>query len=227
LARTGEGFRNLIRLSSKAFLEGFYYKPRIDKEILERHSEGLICLSGCASAEFSDLLLNDRFQQAEELCAWYQKTFGPENFYVEIQDNGVQIQKDCMERALDVARRMGLPVVGTSDAHYLNAEDADAHDVLLCVNTGKTIDDPTRMRFDTKDFFIRSPEQMLKAMPGHAEALATSARIAELVEENYESFGLGTRCFPAFTPPAQKTPEQYLREQCEIGLKELYGDPPS
>ncbi|HEX8200945.1 MAG TPA: PHP domain-containing protein, partial [Isosphaeraceae bacterium] len=136
LARNGAGFRNLMRLSSRSFLEGFYYKPRIDKEILERHAEGLICLSGCASAEFSDLILHGKRAEAERLCAWYQKVFGPENFFVEVQDNGIQIQRDCAAGALDIARRMGLPVVATSDAHYLTREDAPAHDILLCINTG-------------------------------------------------------------------------------------------
>ncbi len=227
LARNAEGFRNLLRLSSKSFLEGFYYKPRIDKEILERHSEGLICLSGCASAEFSDHLLHDKFGDAERLCAWYQKIFGPENFYVEIQDNGIQIQRDCKERALDVARKMGLPVVATSDAHYLTREDAAAHDVLLCINMGKTFDDPNRMKFETDQFHVRSPEEMYAAMPGHEEALANSARIAEMVEENYKSLNFGTRHFPSFTPPDSRTPEQYLRDLCDQGIRERYGDSPS
>ena len=119
LARNGEGVRNLMRLSSMAFLEGFYYKPRIDKEILERHSEGLICLSGCVSSEFSDHVLHGKPAEAEKLCAWYQKVFGEENFFVEIQCNGIQIQKDHEQAATDLARRMGLPLVATSDAHYL------------------------------------------------------------------------------------------------------------
>ncbi|HEY2156559.1 MAG TPA: PHP domain-containing protein, partial [Isosphaeraceae bacterium] len=169
LARDAEGFRNLLRLSSRSFLEGFYYKPRIDKEILAQHSKGLICLSGCASAEFSDYLLHDKHAEAERLCAWYQSTFGEENFYVEIQDNGIGIQRDCKEGALDVARRMGLPVVATSDAHYLTREDAQAHDVLLCINTGKTFDDPNRMKFETDEFHVRSPDEMYVAMRGHEE----------------------------------------------------------
>ncbi|MCA1684963.1 MAG: DNA polymerase III subunit alpha, partial [Planctomycetia bacterium] len=226
LARTGEGVRNLMRLSSKSFLEGFYYKPRIDKEILARHSEGLICLSGCASAEFSDYILHGRTDKAEELCAWYQKTFGEENFYVEIQNNGVGIQHDCEQGAVDIARRMGLPLVGTSDAHYLTREDASAHDVLLCINTGKTLDDPKRMKFDTDEFFLRSPDEMYAAMPGHDEALAMTTRIANLVEPNYTSLGLGKRCFPSFKPPGELTPEAYLRELCEAGLIKRYGDPP-
>src|SRR6516225_4259280 len=160
LARTGEGVRNLMRLSSRSWLEGYYYKPRIDKEILERHAEGLICLSGCASAEFSDHILHGKTAEAEALCAWYLKVFGPENFYIEIQDNGVAIQRDCAAGALDIARRMGLPVVATSDAHYLTRDDAPAHDVLLCINTGKTLDDPNRMKFETSEFFVRGPDEM-------------------------------------------------------------------
>ncbi len=226
LARNAEGFRNLLRLSSTSFLEGFYYKPRIDKEILERHSEGLICLSGCASAEFSDHLLHGKTAEAERLCAWYQKVFGPENFYVEIQDNGIQIQRDCAAGALDVARRMGLPVVGTSDAHYLTQDDAQAHDILLCINTGKTFDDPNRMKFENNQFHVRGPEEMYAAMPGHEEALATSARIADLVEENYESLDFGKRHYPAFKPPGAETPEQYLRTLCEDGMRARYGDTP-
>jgi DNA polymerase-3 subunit alpha len=226
LARDAEGFRNLLRLSSRSFLEGFYYKPRIDKEILAQHSKGLICLSGCASAEFSDHLLHDKTAEAERLCAWYVSTFGEENFYVEIQDNGVGIQRECKERALEVARRMGLPVVATSDAHYLTREDAQAHDVLLCINTGKTLDDPGRMKFETDEFHVRAPDEMYEAMVGHEEALATSARIADLVEDNYASLNLGTRHFPVFTPPRGETPEQFLSDLCEQGLEERYGDPP-
>ncbi len=226
LARTGEGVRNLMRLSSKSFLEGFYYKPRIDKEILEAHSEGLICLSGCASSEFSDAILHDRRAKAEELCAWYEKIFGEENFYVEIQNNGVGIQHDCEQGAVEIARRMGLPLVATSDAHYLTREDASAHDVLLCINTGKTLDDPKRMKFETEEFFLRSPDEMYAAMPGHDEALAMSTTIAGLVEPNYDSFGLGKRWFPSFQPPGQITPEAYLRDLCEIGLVKRYGDHP-
>jgi DNA polymerase-3 subunit alpha len=226
LARNSAGLRNLMRLSSLSFLEGFYYKPRIDKEILARHAEGLICLSGCASAEFSDYILHDKMAEAKELCAWYERVFGKERFFVEIQDNGVPIQHDCAAGALEIARTMGLPVVATSDAHYLTREDAAAHDVLLCINTGKTLDDPTRMRFETEEFFVRSPEEMYAAMPGHEEAVATSARIAEQIEPDYESFGLGRRCFPTFQPPDDQSPEDYLRRLCEAGLRYRYGEHP-
>jgi DNA polymerase-3 subunit alpha len=224
LAKNGEGVRNLMRLSSMAFLEGFYYKPRIDKEILERHSEGLICLSGCVSSEFSDHVLHGNTEQAEKLCAWYQKIFGEENFFVEIQCNGIQIQKDHEQGASDLARRMGLPLVATSDAHYLMQEDAQVHDILLCINTGRTYDDPNRMRFENDQFHVRSPDEMYAAFPGHEEALATSVRISEMVEDNYKSLNLGKRQFPSFKPPGETTPEDYLRELCEQGMRERFGD---
>ncbi|MFO0893246.1 MAG: DNA polymerase III subunit alpha, partial [Isosphaeraceae bacterium] len=233
LARNGAGFRNLLRLSSRSYLEGYYYKPRIDKEILARHSDGLICLSGCVGSEFSQLLLNDRRADAENLARWYAKTFGEGNFYVEVQNNGLQIQHDCMERALDVAGKFGFPVVATSDAHYLTQGDYLAHDVLLCINTGKTVDQPLdKPRFVADDgklsdqFHVRSPEEMYAVFPGQDEALAMSRRIAEKVEENYASLGLGKRQFPSFQAPEGKTAEGYLRELCEKGLRERYGDPP-
>jgi DNA polymerase-3 subunit alpha len=226
LARNGEGVRNLLRLSSISFLEGYYYKPRIDREILKRHANGLICLSGCVSSEFSDRLLHDQRAEAEALAAWYLDVFGPENFYIEIQDNGIAIQRDHRRAAVDLAWRLGLPLVATSDAHYLTREDAPAHDILLCVNTGTTVDEPNRLKFENDQFYVRSPGEMYEAMPEHAEALATSVRIAEMVEENYQSLNFGRRQFPSFRPPDEKTPEAYLRELCEQGLHARYGDDP-
>src|SRR5262249_30491744 len=154
LARTGEGVRNLLRLSSMSFLEGFYYKPRIDKAILQQHAAGLICLSGCVASEFSDHLLHGKRAEAESLCAWYQKVFGRENFYIEIQDNGVQIQRDHAQEAVEVARRMGLPLVATSDAHYLSRDDAPAHDILLCISTGTSVHDPAPLKLQTHQFHL-------------------------------------------------------------------------
>ncbi len=228
LARNGEGFRNLMRLSSMAFLQGYYYKPRIDKDILKQHSEGLICLSGCVSSEFSDHILYGKFADAEKLAVWYQEVFGEENFYVEVQNNGVQIQKDHEGAATDFARRLGFPMVATSDAHYLNQADAQMHDILLCINTKMTVDDPKRkMKFDCDQFHVRSPEEMYAAMPGHEEALANTVKIAESVEDHYKSFNLGKRQFPSFKPPGEKTPEDYLRELCLAGMKDRYDDNPS
>src|SRR5262249_11530496 len=168
LAKNVTGFKNLIKMSSLAFLEGYHYKPRIDKELLEAHSEGIICLSGCASAEFSDYILRDRLDEARRLAEWFGRIF-KDRFYVEIQNNGVEIQRLCMEGAVDVANRMGLPLVATSDAHYLRQEDSVAHDVLLCINTGRLRTDPKRFRFDGNQFHIRPPAEMYQLFPDHAE----------------------------------------------------------
>ena len=179
------------------------------------------------SVEFSDLILhNTRPRKPKRLCAWYQRVFGADNFYIEIQNNGIAIQKECEQGAVDIARRMGLPLVATSDAHYLTQDDAPAHDILLCINTGRTVDDPNRMRFENNQFHVREQEEMYAAMPEHAEALATTVRIADLVEENYGSLNLGSRQFPSFQPPDRKTPEDYLRELCEQGMRERYGQNP-
>ena len=216
LAQTGEGVRNLMRLSSKSFLEGFYYKPRIDKEILKMHSEGVICLSGCVASEFSDHLLYGNIEEAKKLAEWYSEVFG-DRFFIEIQDNGIQIQKDHMGPAVDLANRMGIPLVATSDAHYLHQSDAEAHDALLCINTRRTINDPNRMKFGTNQFHIRSADEMLAAMPKHAEAIETSQKIADTVEEYYPSLNFGKRCFPSFETPGE-TPAAMLRRLCEEGL---------
>ena len=208
-----------MRLSSTSFLEGFYYKPRIDKEILERHSEGLICLSGCASAEFSDHILHGKTAEAEKLCAWYQKVFGEENFFVEIQNNGVA-DPARLRRAARSTSRGGWACrwSATSDAHYLTQDDAPAHDVLLCINTGKTLDDPNRMKFETDQFYVRSPEEMYAAMPGHDEALATLG--ADRRAGRGQLHEPRPRQAPVPVVPAaraRRPPRPTSRELCEAG----------
>lgn len=219
LAKNRTGFQNLIKLASSAFLEGFYYKPRIDKEILEAHHEGLICLSGCCSCELSSMILEDRKADAEEVIAWYQRVFG-DDYYLEIQNCGLEIQRLCAEGTIDFAKRLGLPLVATSDTHYLTQEDAAAHDVLLCVNTHTSRADTKRMRMDTDQFFLRSPEQMYAAFPGMEEAVSRSQEIANKVEIQLD---LKTRHFPVFLPPENKKDIDYLQELCEEGLIWRYG----
>lgn len=213
LARSGSGVRNLMRLSSRAFLEGYYYKPRIDREILAQHSEGLICLSGCASSQLSDYLMAGNTEATRELAEWYLNTF-KSNFFFEIQDNGVSIQQDLIAPTCDLAARLGVPVVATSDAHYLTQDDAKYHDILLCINTKKTIHDKNRMRFSTNQFHVRSPAEMYAAMPAHVGALKQSAIIAESVEEFYPSLGLGKRQFPLFPLPPNQTADEKLSNLC-------------
>ncbi len=223
LAQNRTGFKNLIKMASMAFLEGYYHFPRIDKELLEAHKEGLICLSGCASSEFSEFILKDQMEEATELARYFHKLFG-KNFYVEIQNNGLEIQRQCGEGAIAIADKLGLPLVATCDAHYLTQADAPAHDVLLCINTRKTRNDVSRMRYGSDQFYVRPPEEMYELFGKHEDAVKRSQEIADGVHIDLD---FKTRHFPVFRPPASKTPEQYLRELCYAGLKERYGANPS
>src|SRR3954471_6504999 len=227
LAQNRTGFQNLVKLASKAFLEGFYHKPRIDRELLAEMNEGIVCLSGCVSGELSRALLSgntadEAMARGEEHAAWFHRTFG-ERYFIEIQNNGVDIQRQAAELSIDLANRMGLPLVATSDAHYVLQEDAVAQDVLLCINTGKFRTDTNRMRMEGDQFYLRSPEEMYAFFPGFEDAVARSQQIADSVDIQLE---LGKRHFPAFTPPVGKTPAQHLRELCDIGLRERYADNP-
>jgi DNA polymerase-3 subunit alpha len=223
LAKNVTGFKNLIKMSSLAFLEGYHYKPRIDKELLEAHHEGIICLSGCAAAEFSDHILRDRMDEARKVAEWFARLFG-KDFYVEIQNNGLPIQKLCEEGAKTIAREMGLPLVATSDAHYITQPDSVAHDVLLCINTGRLRSNPKRFKFEGDQFHVRGPEEMYRLFPGEEDAVRRSQEIADSIDIELD---FKKRHFPVFTPPAGKTPEQHLRELCEEGLMGRYDGNPS
>ena len=178
LAKNRTGYRNLVKMASVASLEGFHYVPRIDKDLLAEHKEGIICLSGCASSQFSELILKDQIDEAVQVAQWFAQMFG-EDFYVEIQNNGLDIQRRCAEAAVDIANRLGLPLVATSDAHYLCQADSAAHDVLLCINTGKKRGDENRMRYGSDQFYVRSPEEMYALFPGQPDAVARSQMIAD------------------------------------------------
>ena len=223
LAQNRTGFKNLIKLASKASLEGFYFKPRIDKEILEAFNEGIICLSGCVSSEFSRMCLKgggdtSDLKEAAEVAGWFSKLFG-DRYFVEVMNNGLEIQKMQLEAAVDVAKKMGLPVVATCDAHYADKEDAEAQDVMLCINTGKFRTDTNRMKMEGNTFYLRSPEDMYQAFGGMEDACRRSQEIADRVDIDLE---LGKRHFPVYPIPPETTPEDYLRELCVIGLKDRY-----
>lgn len=218
LAQNRTGFRNLIRLASAAYLEGFYYKPRIDKELLEAHSEGIVVLSGCAAGEFSTLLLAGKVDEAARLAEWYARVFA-DRFFIEIQDNGLEIQKECAAGAIEVADRLGLPLVATCDSHYLCAADAPAHEVLLCINTGKTMSDPKRLRYGSDQFYLKSAEEMYASFPHRGDAVRRSQEIADRCDV---AIDFSTRHFPVFHPPGGKDDKTYLRELCEEGLLRRY-----
>ena len=227
LAQNRTGFRNLIKLASAASLEGFYFKPRIDKELLQTYHEGIVCLSGCVSSEFSRAVLKgtdtaEAVQQATEIAGWFHKLFG-DRYFIEVMNNGVEIQRMQLQGACDIAQRMGLPLVTTSDTHYVDPEDAEAQDVMLCINTGRFRTDQSRMRMDGNQYFLRSPEQMYEKFPGLEDAVARSQQIADSVDIDLE---LGSKNFPGFDCPAKQTPTQYLRQLCIEGLQQRYeGNP--
>src|SRR6185312_1896296 len=229
LAKNTAGFKNLIKLSSIAFLEGFYYHPRIDREVLEAHSEGLICLSGCLAGEFNQYILAEKEEEARKAAEWFAGVF-KSDFYIEIQNNGIAAQDLCTPVAADISDKLGVPLVATADAHYLCADDAEAHDVLFCISTQQKRD-PLKKRYPEErmpsPYYVRSPQDMYRLFPDFEDAVARSHEIAESVNVEID---FGKRCFPVFQLPEKKTPEQYLRELCERGMKERYsnkfsGDP--
>jgi DNA polymerase-3 subunit alpha len=227
LAQNRTGFDNLVKLASRAFLEGFYHKPRIDRELLAAHHEGIVCLSGCVSGEFARTLLSgnsadDAIAKGQEIAAWFAGVFG-DRYFIEIQNNGLEIQKQALELSVEVARQMGLPMVATCDAHYVRQEDAVAQDVLLCINTGKFRTDTNRMRMEGDQFYIRSPQEMYATFTGLEDAVARSQEIANAVDIQLD---LGKRHFPSFQLPPEKKSAEYLRELCEAGLRERYASAP-
>lgn len=183
LARSFEGYRNLVRLTSKAYTEGFYYKPRIDKELLAEHSAGLIGLSSCLSGIPSALLAQDRFDEAATAALEFQDIFGRGNYYLEIQEHGLEGQRRIRKPLVDLSAQTGIPLVATNDAHYLYPEDARAHDVLLCIGSGKTVSESNRLRYETPNFYVRSPEEMWKIFGGELPAVLTrTVEIAEMCD---------------------------------------------
>ncbi len=225
LAKNRTGFRNLIRLASAASLEGFYFKPRIDKDILKECSEGLICLSGCVSSELSQRLLacktagiEDYLRAAADVVEWFRNLFG-DRYFIEIMNNGVEVQRLALEASVDLANHLGLPLVATSDCHYVDPEDADAQDVMLCINTGHIRTDVKRMRMDGQQYYLRTPDEMYQKFPGLEDAVARSQQIADQVDLDLE---LGKRYFPVYALPPGITAEEKLRELCYQGLRERY-----
>ncbi|MCG8648607.1 MAG: DNA polymerase III subunit alpha, partial [Pirellulales bacterium] len=223
LAQNRQGFKNLIKLASAASLEGFYFKPRIDKEILEKYSEGIVCLSGCVSSEFSRAVIkgvdvSEHEKEAREIAGWFHNVFD-DRYYIEIMNNDVDIQKMQLDGAVEIANRMGLPLVATSDTHYVDPEDAEAQDIMLCINTGRFRTDTSRMKMENDQFFLRSPDQMYEKFPGLEDAVSRSQEIANSVDIDLE---LGKYYFPGFECPDQKTPVEYLRELCVDGLIQRY-----
>jgi DNA polymerase III subunit alpha len=222
LARNRTGYRNLVRLTSIGFVEGFYRRPRIDKEVLAAHSEGLVCLAACLSGEVALYLRQGKFDEARKSAEWFSQTFGPEGFWLEIQQHGIGEERQVTEGMLRLGRELGIGVVATNDAHYLRREDAEAHDVLLAIGTGSDLDDPKRFRFLGQESYVKSEAEMRALFPEHPETLDHTARVADLCEFDFEK-----RYFlPVFPRPAEyQSDEALLQHLAHTGAEQRYGSP--
>lgn len=221
LAKTNDGYKNLIKIVSKGFTEGYYYKPRIDKDVLRAHSEGIIALSACLAGKVQSCLLNRDYEGAKAEAQALDKIFGHGNFYLELQDQGLDEEAMINPQLVKLSKELDIPLVATNDVHYVKQEDAEAHDVLLAIQTATTIDDEKRMRFPNDQFYLKSEDEMRKIFAYAPEAIENTHKIA--MECNVE-FVFGDYHLPEFIPPAGKTNQQYLRELCQKGLEERYDE---
>ena len=223
LCENRTGYENLCNLVSQAFTNGFYGKPRVDLELLRQHHEGLIATSACLAGGVAQYLLNEEYQEAKEYALKMRDIFGEGNFYLELQDHGIPEQRPVNQGVQRIARETGLPLVVTNDAHYLRKEDAAMQDVLLCIQTGKTVDEENRMRFQTDEFYLKSEEELRQLFPGCDEAFENTAKIAQRC--NLE-FVFNEYHLPSFPIPAGFTNEEYFRKLCMDGFRERYDNPP-
>lgn len=221
LAENMEGYENLIKLVSIGFTEGFYYKPRVDAEVLSKHSKGLIALSGCLSGEIPRFILEDRMQDAYKKASQYNEIFGEGNFFLELQDNKISEQEKVNKALIGISYELDIPLVATNDVHYINQTDAKIHDVLLCIQTGKTLHDEERMKFPTDEFHLKSFEEMQLSFKETSEALKNTSHIAERC--NVE-FSFGKHYLPDYEVPKGYDKQTYLEKLCFQGLENRYNE---
>src|SRR5207302_782045 len=215
LCETPEGYHNLVKLVSAGFLEGFYYKPRIDHELLAKHSRGLMALSACLRGEVADALLDDRYDQARESAYRLRDIFGKGNFFLEVQDQGIEIEKRVNQEMVRLSRETGIPLVATNDCHYLTQADARAQEVLLCIQTGKTMSDPQRMKFATDQFYFKTAAEMAQVFRELPDAVERTAAIAERCNVKIERV---SNPFPEFKVPEGHTLESYFEKVVREGF---------
>jgi len=216
LAKNEIGYKNLIKLGTKAYLEGFYYRPRIDKELLQEHHEGLICLSACLEGEIPQAILQGNFEKALEVAKFYKDLFG-DDFYLEVQENGLPEQKKVNHHLLEIGEKLGIKVVATADCHYLNKEDAFAHEVLLCIQTGKTLQDPDRFKFNTDMLYLASASEMYERFKDYPrEVLENTLEVFEKVELELK---MGEPLFPKAKVPQGEDEVSYFVRKAREGLK--------
>jgi DNA polymerase-3 subunit alpha len=220
LAKNETGYRNLVKLVTAAHLDGFHYAPRIDKELLSAHSAGLIGLSGCLASEINSAIQGNNVEKAKQSAAEYRDILGPENFFVELHDHGMEAQRTCNRVLPQIARDLGLGLVAANDVHFLRRSDHEAHDVMLCIGTGKMVQDENRMRY-VPELYFKSPAEMRELFRDFPEAIKNTLDIGERCHIDLE---FGRSKYPEYPAPAGKTRESYLRELCYTGLRERYGE---
>ena len=221
LCENNTGYQNLMKLVSEGFLTGYYYRPRIDYNLIRQHSEGLICLSACLSGDLPKLLLQGRYDDAEAYVREMQDIFGEKNFYVEIMDHSIREEKIVMPRLISLAREMNVPLVATNDCHYLEEKDADAQEVLLCIQTGKTLDDANRMRMDTRQLYVKSEDEMRTLFAACPDAVDRTQEIADRCNVEFE---FGVTRLPHYPVPEGETALSMLTRLTHEGLRERYPD---
>ncbi len=225
LARDNTGYRNLVTLVSKSHLEGYYYKPRIDKELLAEHSEGLICLSACIGGELPQAILRGDMDAAESVARQHMEIFGPDNYFLELQDHGIPEETPIREGLEEIARRTGLPMICTNDSHYIRSEDAEAHDILLCLQTGARRQDEKRFKFHGPSFYVAGGDEMRERFAQYGEAASNTLYVAQRCNVEMQ---LGQTLLPRYEPiPEGMDAESYLRQICEAGLHKRYGAEPT
>lgn len=219
LAENQRGYKNLIKLVSAGYIDGFYYKPRIDFEMLKEHSEGIIALSACIAGEVPKALLRGDYDEAKKIALKYAEVLGKDNYFLEIQDHGLSEQKRIIPDMLRLSEETGIGLVATNDIHYLKKEDAKYQDVLMCIQMEKKVDDPDRMKFETEEFYIKSPEEMMALFEYVPQAIENTEKIAKRCNVDFD---FGTRHLPAYAVPDGKDAFEYLRELCQSGLEKRY-----
>jgi len=220
IARNKQGYKNLLKLASLAYTEGFYYKPRIDDELLKSYHEGLICMSACLAGEVPSLILDRRYEEAKKKALFYQELFGKEGYYLELQDHGIPEQKTLNLSLIELSRETGIPLVATNDLHYIKQEDAAAQDVVICIGTNKKRSDTNRMKFESDQFFLKTPEQMASVFPEVPEALENTVKVAQMCDLTIDLPG---PLLPDYEIPAEfQSPDEYLRHLAQRGLENRY-----
>jgi len=223
LVRNLTGYKNLIKLVSKAYLEGFYYKPRVDKELLAQHADGLLVLSGCLNSEVSRLISAGEHDRAREAAGWHQEVFGKDHYFMEVQAHGLDEQTKVTAETLKLAQAIGAPIAGTNDSHYLEAGHGRAHEALLCIQTGSTLLDPKRWRFSTEEFYVKSADEMARVFAEIPDACRNTLAVAERCNLTLE---FGSFHLPRYVVPENHTLESYLEHVARDGLKRRYGANP-